>query len=255
MSIIIKTRGKEWSDWMNIIKCQDYQEMSRKALELILELLKNVEKPILGLATGSTPEGLYQEMIKANENGKMDFSNIYSVNLDEYVGIDPENEQSYHYYMKNHLFDHVNINEEHYNIPKADGEDLEKAVEEYKELLKKIGRRNVQILGIGNNGHIAFNEPDKTLSVETRIVELTDETIEANSRFFDSPEEVPKKAISMGIGEILNADHIVLLANGKGKQKAIHQLIHTHELDPMFPASFLKVHPSVYIIADEEALA
>ncbi|MDO5716026.1 MAG: glucosamine-6-phosphate deaminase [Tissierellia bacterium] len=240
---------------MKIIKCENYQEMSEKALEVIQELLKDVEKPVLGLATGSTPEGLYQEMIKANEKGEMDFSDICSVNLDEYVGIDPENEQSYHYYMKDHLFDHVNIKEENYNIPKADGDDLDKAVEEYNQLLDEIGRRNVQILGIGNNGHIAFNEPDKTLSIGTRIVQLTDDTIEANSRFFDSPEEVPKKAISMGIGDILNADHIVLLANGKGKQKAIHQLIHTEELDPMFPASFLKVHPSVFIIADKEALA
>ncbi|MDO5717650.1 MAG: glucosamine-6-phosphate deaminase [Tissierellia bacterium] len=238
---------------MKIIVCKDYEEMSKKAAIVVKDVIGRYHRPKLGLATGSTPEGLYKELIKMYEDGDLNFINAESVNLDEYVGIDESNDQSYHYYMQKNLFDKINIRPENIHIPRADKGDTELAIQSYNEELDLVGRRDIQVLGIGNNGHIAFNEPDSKLNLRTSIVELTEDTIKANSRFFDNIEDVPQSAISMGIKDILNAEVILILASGEKKQKAVKELIEGKMIDPKFPASMLHLHNNVVLVVDEDA--
>lgn len=239
---------------MKIIVTKDYEELSKKAAEVVKDILSKHANPKLGLATGSTPEGLYKELIKIYENGDYSFRKAETVNLDEYVGIDEKNEQSYHYYMFDKLFNHIDIMKENIYIPSADQENLEEATKEYDKMLDGVGRRDVQVLGIGNNGHIAFNEPADQLNARTSIVELTESTIAANSRFFKSKEEVPTKAISMGIKDILNAQTIILLASGEKKREAVKKLLEADKLDTHFPASMLHLHRDVILIVDKDAM-
>lgn len=237
---------------MKIIVSDSYEEMSKKAADLFKSLL--IEKPQskLGLATGSTPIGLYENLIKAQKEGEISFHWAKSVNLDEYVGIDPKNEQSYQYFMNKYLFDEVNIKKENTHLPKADSND-EKYAEEYNKLLDEFGPRDIQVLGLGGNGHIAFNEPADTLNQRTSIVKLTDETIKANSRFFDSVEDVPKYAISMGMADAFNAKTLIVLASGKEKADAVKKIIEDDKIDTNFPASLLHLHPNCYLFVDKEA--
>ncbi len=238
---------------MKIFIEKNYEEMSKKAAEIFIDAIKEKPNIILGLATGSTPIGLYKELIRAHKEEGLDFSKVTSFNLDEYVGLSPDHPSSYGYYMREELFDHINIPKENAHVPNGKAENLEEYCKEYDEMIEKAGGIDIQLLGVGENGHIAFNEPDESLSIGTNIVKLTDNTIEVNSRFFDSIEEVPKTAISMGIGGILKAKKIVLLANGKKKAPVIKKLLNTDRVTTKFLVSFLLLHPDVTVIVDEEA--
>lgn len=235
---------------MKVIVCKDYDDMSKKAADLVISNIKEKPQIKLGLATGSSPIGLYKNLISANEDGEISFKFAKSVNLDEYIGIDPANDQSYQYFMNENLFNYVSFADT--KLPYAPEND-EKYAEEYNKYLDDFGQRDIQILGIGENGHIAFNEPGEVLNRRTSIVKLSQSTIEANSRFFESEDEVPKYAISMGMSDIFNAKTIILLANGKKKHDAVKKLIEGDTIDTKLPASFLSLHPNVYIYVDEEA--
>ncbi|KNF08157.1 glucosamine-6-phosphate deaminase NagB [Gottschalkia purinilytica] len=237
---------------MKVYKVKDYQELSKKSASIVAEQIKLKSNSILGLATGSTPEGMYKELIELYEKNIVDFSDVTTFNLDEYYGLYPEDSQSYNYYMRKHLLNHINIKEENINIPNGMAEDIEKSCEEYENKIKELGGIDLQLLGIGRNGHIGFNEPSDSFETYTRLVELDIDTINANSRFFASLEEVPTKAISMGIQTIMNAKKILLIASGESKAKTIYDTI-KGPITPSVPASILQLHKDVTIIVDEEA--
>lgn len=238
---------------MKLIVEKTYDDLSKLAANLVQEEIKRKPNLVLGLATGSTPEGMYRELIRLHKEEGLDFSQVTTFNLDEYVGIDKEHPNSYHYYMKNILFNHINIDKNNTFIPNGRAENLEAYCKEYDKLIEEKGGIDLQILGIGENGHIAFNEPDERLNVGTSIVSLTESTIQANSRFFDSIDKVPKKAITMGLGSIMKADKIILLASGKNKAKVMKELLKGESITTQLPASMLLLHKDVTIILDEEA--
>ncbi|WP_040398210.1 glucosamine-6-phosphate deaminase [Anaerococcus senegalensis] len=238
---------------MKVIKSDSYEELSKKAADLFISILQEKPQAKLGLATGSSPIGLYKNLVKAQKEGEISFHWAKTINLDEYVGIDPQNEQSYQYFMNDNLFDHVNIKKENTHLPKADSND-EKYTEEYNELLDDFGTRDIQVLGLGPNGHVAFNEPGEFLNRRTSIVKLTEETIKANSRFFESKDDVPKYAISMGMSDAFNAKTLIVIASGKNKKDVVKKLINTDKISTDFPASFLLLHPNCYLFVDKEAL-
>ena len=196
---------------------------------------------------------MYKEMIRAYEEEGLDFSKVKTFNLDEYVGLSQEHPSSYAYFMDNELFKYININKENTHVPDGKAENIEGYCKRYDEMINEAGGIDIQVLGIGENGHIAFNEPDEALSAGTSVVKLTENTIEVNSRFFDSLEEVPKTAITMGMGSILRARKIILLASGEKKAPVIKRLLNDNKVTTMFPVSFLLLHPDVTIIVDEEA--
>lgn len=235
---------------MKILVCKDYAQMSEKAARIFAAQLILKPNSVLGLATGSTPEGMYAALVEKYNEGKIDFADVTSFNLDEYYQLPVENDQSYDYFMKKHLFNHVNI--KNYNLPNGMVEDVEAECKAYEERIEAAGGIDIQVLGIGKNGHIGFNEPDSVFIKNTHLVELTPSTIEANSRFFASEEEVPKKAVSMGIGTILKSKKIVLLASGEGKAEAIAKTVYG-DIDPMVPATVLQLHNDVIVILDEAA--
>ena len=237
---------------MRIIVCENYEEVSKKAAQMILSQVTLKPNSVLGLATGSTPIGMYENLVSLNKKGDIDFSEVRTFNLDEYYKLPKENDQSYHYFMYKNLFDHININPENIHIPNGMTDDVDAECERYDELIKEAGGVDIQVLGIGNNAHIGFNEPTINFEKGTHLVQLEDSTIEANSRFFASEEEVPKKAVSMGIGTILKSKKIVLLASGEGKAEAIAKTVYG-DIDPMVPASALQLHNDVIIILDEAA--
>ncbi len=237
---------------MTIYIEKDYEAMSRAAAELLLQTVKECPQAVLGLATGSTPIGMYQELVRAYQRGEADFSQTVSYNLDEYYPISHDSDQSYHYFMKENLFRHINISLENTHVPSGEAQDVAKAAEEYDEAVYALGGVDLQVLGIGNNGHIGFNEPAETFAKGTGLVDLTISTIEANSRFFESIDDVPKKAVSMGIATIMQAKKIILLASGKGKAGIIAQTI-LGEITPQVPASALQLHRDVTFFLDEEA--
>ncbi len=237
-----------------LIKAKDYDDMSKKAANIIASqvILKN--DSVLGLATGSTPIGTYKLLVEKYENGDLDFSSIKTVNLDEYVGLGKESDQSYRYFMNDNLFNHVNIKIENTNVPDGLQEDSDKECERYHKVIESMGGVDLQLLGIGNNGHIGFNEPDEIFSFKTHKVELTESTIKANSRLFKDINEVPRYAYTMGVGEIMSAKSVLILASGKAKAPIIKELL-TGDVKPSVPASILKFHPNCILIADEEALS
>lgn len=239
---------------MEIIIKKDYKQMSITVAEMVREQIKNNPKLILGLATGSTPEGTYRELIEMNEKGEIDFSEITTFNLDEYIGLDNEDPTSYNFFMHDKLFNHINIKEENIFIPPSNPIDLEKACKDYDDMIDEKGGIDFQILGIGENGHIAFIEPASELNIKTSIAKLTDDTIEVNSRFFDSIDEVPKTAISMGIGSIMRAKKIVLMANGKNKSEIIKKLLSTKTISTEIPGSMLLLHPNVTFVLTEDTI-
>lgn len=239
---------------VKVLVCKDYETLSKRAAGILAAVVNGNTNPILGLATGSSPVGTYKELIKMNEEGTLDFSKVRTYNLDEYYPLEPTNDQSYHYFMNYNLFDHVNIDKNNVHVPDGNAADIEKAGTDYEAMLDEIGGVDIQLLGIGNNGHIGFNEPTDTFIGPTHVVELTESTIQANARFFEKIEDVPTKAISMGIGSIMKAKKILLVANGAGKADAIAKTLEG-PITPFVPASILQLHQDVTIIIDEAAAA
>lgn len=228
------------------------QEAAVAGAEIIAEVMKSKENPVLGLATGSTPVGMYQELIRKNAAGELDFSKVRSYNLDEYIGLDGSHDQSYRYFMNHNLFDHVNIDKANTHVPCGTGADHAADAKQYDEMIEAAGNIDVQVLGIGNNGHIGFNEPGKVFVKGTHVVDLTESTIDANQRFFASRDDVPRQAITMGMGGIMSARKVLLMAFGKGKAQAIYDTING-PVDPMVPASLLQLHGDVVVLLDKDA--
>ncbi len=236
---------------MKVIKVKDNNELSLEASKFMIDLLVKKPNATLGLATGSSPIGLYQNLIKAYKNGEVSFKDVHTFNLDEYCELPKEHQESYYTFMHRNLFDHVDIKEENINIPSSVGSDLQKNCDDYNKLLNNASV-DVQLLGIGGNGHIGFNEPGTSFESQTQIIKLAEKTREDNKRFFNSIDEVPTHAITMGIKNIMNAKSILLVASGKNKADAINKLVNG-EVTEDFPASILKNHPNVTVIVDEEA--
>lgn len=234
---------------MKIINVGNYQELSERAAKIVIETVQNKPNAVLGLATGSTPIGLYNELIDDHAKNGTSYSKICTFNLDEYVGLEGSHPQSYLYFMREHLFNHIDILPENTFIPNGKAEDMEKECGRYEELIKEKGGIDLQILGIGQNGHIGFNEPGTSFSSRTHMIQLTEDTRRANSRFFPSMEEVPTRAITMGIQTIMESRKIILLISGQAKKAALKRLL-TDEISEDFPASVLKLHNDVTVITD-----
>lgn len=237
---------------MKVIICNSYEEMSSTAADIIAAQMKEKKNSTLGLATGSTPIGTYDCLVEKYEKGEIDFSEITTFNLDEYYPIAPDNDQSYIYFMRKNLFDRVNVKMENVHIPSGSCADIEKECKEYDLALEKNGSVDIQILGIGQNGHIGFNEPSENLITGTHPTVLEEGTRIANSRFFASLDDVPTHAVTMGMASIMSAKKILLLANGKGKHAAISAMM-TDKINTQIPATLLKLHPDVTVICDKEA--
>ncbi|MFD3158052.1 glucosamine-6-phosphate deaminase [Haloimpatiens sp. FM7330] len=237
---------------MRLIVVDNYEEMSKKAASIMASQIILKPESILGLATGSTPLGMYKELIKMYNDGEVDFSQVRTFNLDEYYGIRRDNEQSYYYYMDNNFFKYINVKEDNINIPNGTAEDVEQECINYDKRIKESGGIDIQVLGIGVNGHIGFNEPDVNFEAQTHLVKLDKKTIESNARFFNSIEEVPVKAVSMGMKTIMNSKKIILLANGINKADAIEKTM-KGKISPEVPASILQLHNDVTIIVDKAA--
>ncbi|WFA09950.1 glucosamine-6-phosphate deaminase [Tissierella sp. Yu-01] len=238
---------------MKIIIEKNYEDVSKTAGKIISDEVRKNPTIVLGLATGSTPMGAYKELIRMHKEEELDFSKVKTFNLDEYLGLDGNNPSSYRYFMDENLFNHINIDKNNTHVPDGKAVNPEEYCKLYDKYIEEAGGIDIQILGVGENGHIAFNEPDNSLSIGTSIEDLTEDTIKVNSRFFDSLEEVPKKAISMGIGSILKARKIILLANGTRKAEAIKNILKCDRISTQNPASFLLLHPDFTLIIDEEA--
>ncbi len=239
---------------MKIIKARDYEDMSRKAANIISAQIIMKPDCVLGLATGSTPIGMYKKLIERYEKGDLDFGDVGTVNLDEYRGLPRENEQSYYYFMHENLFDYVNINPERTHLPNGTAEDPAAECARYDEVIRSMGGVDLQLLGIGHNGHIGFNEPSDTFAKGTHCVSLTDCTIEANKRFFASADDVPRQAYSMGIQTIMLAKKILIIASGEEKADAVQKSFFG-PITPQMPGSILQMHPDVVLVADEAALS
>ncbi|EKY25604.1 glucosamine-6-phosphate deaminase [Clostridium celatum] len=237
---------------MKLIVVENYEELSKVAAQEYANVIKENPKAVLGLATGGSPIGMYKELIKMYENKELDFSNVTTVNLDEYVGLNPEHEQSYRHFMNENLFKHINVDITKTFVPNGLAEDLAAQCKEYDEKIKELGGIDVQLLGIGNNGHIAFNEPDTELSAGTHVISLTQNTIEANARFFDNIDDVPKTAITMGVGGIMKAKKIILIASGESKAEAIKGIF-SGKITTENPASMLQMHRDAVVIVDKDA--
>ena len=238
---------------MKVIVTENYDEMSRIAAQELASVMQAKKDCVLGLATGSTPVGMYRELIRMNQAGELDFSAVRSVNLDEYYPITPENDQSYRYFMNVNLFDHVNIDKKNTHVPDGTVADPDAHCRAYDEMIDSLGGVDVQVLGIGRNGHIGFNEPSADgLVAGTHLTDLTQDTIEANARFFASVDEVPTKALTMGIRSVFKARKIVILANGASKADAISKML-SESISTMCPASLLCLHPDVTLICDKDA--
>ncbi|MBR5291824.1 MAG: glucosamine-6-phosphate deaminase [Clostridia bacterium] len=239
---------------MRIYCEKDYQAMSRRAANIIAAEIIRKPDCVLGLATGSTPVGTYKELIAMYQQGDVSFKEVHSVNLDEYKGLAPTHDQSYRYFMQDNLFNHVDIDPANTNVPNGLAEDAEAECAAYDRLVESFGYADLQLLGIGNNGHIGFNEPDSSFTKATHVVDLTESTISANARFFESANEVPRQALTMGIGCIMAARRILLVANGAGKADALYNTV-CGPITPECPATILQLHKDVVIVADEAALS
>ena len=235
---------------MRIIHTENYEQLSRQAANIISAQIISKPNCVLGLATGSTPIGTYKELIARNENGDIDFSSVTTVNLDEYCGLTPDNDQSYRYFMNKNLFEHVNIDMDKTFVPSGIADDMDAECEAYDKLVCTLGGTDLQLLGIGIDGHIGFNEPDEFFEAATHVVELDESTIEANSRFFASKEDVPTSAITMGMKSIMSAKKVLLLASGKNKQEILHKALYG-PITPAVPASILQLHPDLTVIECE----
>ncbi|SDH26814.1 glucosamine-6-phosphate deaminase [Alteribacillus persepolensis] len=239
---------------MDVIRVQNEQEMSEKAASLLFQQIQQKPHTVLGLATGGTPKGTYRVFVQKAEKENIDLSHVTTFNLDEYVGLLPSDTHSYHYYMDEHFFQPLRLDKEQTYLPRGDAPDIEQETKRYEQLITQHGGMDVQLLGIGENGHIGFNEPGTSFSSRTHVVDLNESTRQANARYFESLQAVPKQAVTMGIATIMGSRQIVLLASGERKQEAMKRLLEG-DIDESFPASILKKHPYVTIIADKKALS
>lgn len=239
---------------MRMIEAENYKDMSRKAANIISAQMILKPDCVLGLATGSTPIGIYEQLVEWYKKGDLDFSKISTVNLDEYKGLDRENDQSYYFFMHQHLFNHVNVRPECTHVPNGMEPDFEKECKRYEELVDSLGGVDLQLLGLGHNGHIGFNEPAPVFEKATHCVDLTESTIEANKRFFASADEVPKQAYTMGIGTIMKAKKVLVVVSGEDKAEIVAKAF-SGEVTPKVPASILQMHQDVTIVADKAALS
>jgi len=237
---------------INKIIVEDYREMSEKAAALVVEQIDRKKDTVLGLPTGSTPKGMYARLTEMYREDRVNFSEVVTFNLDEYVGLPPDHPQSYHHYMHRHFFEHVNVKSNNIHLPEAYKKETGEACREYEQKIREAGGIDLQLMGIGLNGHIGFNEPDLSLPVYTTLVDLAEETIEANSRFFESRREVPQQAITMGVGTIMRASKLLLLATGESKAEALQQCF-GGRVSTEFPASLLQLHRDFTLLADKEA--
>ena len=237
---------------MRIIIVENKEEMGKKAASLVSSQIILKPDSVLGLATGGTPLGMYKELINLYNKKEIDFKLVKTFNLDEYFGIGKENNQSYYYYMINNLFKFIDIPEENINMPNGSAKDIMEECIRYEKAIRQAGGIDIQVLGIGTNGHIGFNEPDVNFEAQTHLVKLEESTIQANSIYFKTKEEVPTTAVSMGIKTIMNSRKIVLLANGYSKADAIYGTING-KINPNLPASILQLHPDVTLILDKDA--
>lgn len=239
---------------MRVYRTEDYQSMSRQAANILSAQVILKPNCVLGLATGSTPIGMYQQLINWYEKGDVDFSQVRTVNLDEYLGLAPPHDQSYRYFMQTNFFDHINIKPENTNVPNGLAEDPDAECIRYNKVIADLGGVDLQVLGMGHNGHIGFNEPEEAFELETHVVNLTENTIEANARFFASKDEVPRKAITMGIKSIMQARHILVVVSGADKADIVKAAF-TGPVTPKVPASILQMHPNVSLVGDAAALS
>ena len=239
---------------MIICRAKDYKELSRRAANIIAAQVIMKPDCVLGLATGSSPIGTYGQLIEWYNKGDLDFSKVSSINLDEYKGLDPENDQSYRYFMNTNFFNHVNIDKANTFVPNGLEPDSDKACKEYDEIIEKSGGVDLQLLGLGHNGHIGFNEPSDVFPCGTHCVDLTPSTIDANKRFFASEADVPRQAYTMGIRSIMLAKKIVVVISGEDKSEILKKVV-CGPITPEMPASVLQLHPDVVIVADEAALS
>ena len=238
---------------MKVLVFESYEEMSRAAADIMADVVKSKPDGVLGLATGSTPVGMYNCLADMCKSGELDFSNVKTVNLDEYYPISPDNRQSYRYFMNENLFSKININIDNTNVPAGNAEDADLECKRYEKLIDSLGGIDIQVLGIGQNGHIGFNEPEEKLYSETHVTGLTESTMQANARFFSEDEVMPDKALTMGMGSIFKADKILVLANGKSKRDAVNQLV-SGRITTSCPVTLLNLHKDVTLICDKEAL-
>lgn len=239
---------------MKIFKAKDYEDMSRKAANIIASQIILKPDCVLGLATGSTPIGAYKHLVEKYEQGDLDFSQVTTVNLDEYKGLPRENDQSYYYFMHDNLFDHVNVKPENTHLPDGTKADSDEECARYEELIRSLGGQDLQLLGLGHNGHIGFNEPSAVFEKTTHCVDLQERTIEANKRFFASADDVPKQAYTMGIGTIMQAKKVLVVVSGEDKAETVAKAFFG-PVTPEVPASILQFHKDVIIVADEAALS
>ena len=237
---------------MRVLITDSYDQMGLEAAKIIAGQIYLKPNSVLGLATGSTPLSMYERLVAVHRTVGLDFSEVTTFNLDEYIGMGPDNPQSYHYFMQEHFFKHINIKPENVHIPNGMAQDIIAEGERYEQLIAAKGGIDLQVLGIGQNAHIGFNEPDVKFAATTHKVELDEETILANSRFFNNVDEVPRYAISMGIKTIMMAEHVILLANGRNKARAVYKAV-CGDVTPEAPASILQLHRDVVVILDKEA--
>ena len=234
---------------MTVICCNSYEEMSRKAADIMGAQILQKPDCLLGLATGTTPIGLYDELARRNQAGELDFSKVRTFNLDEYRGLAGDHPQSYRYFMNKHLFDRINIDKANTRVPDGLAADPDQSGQAYDEAIAQLGGIDLQLLGVGHNGHIGFNEPDRHFTAATHRVVLTESTIQANSRLFERIEDVPKEAVTMGMRSILQAKKILLIANGEAKRDILRAALYG-DITPQVPASLLQLHPDVTVITD-----
>ena len=239
---------------MQIYQTKDYEDMCRAAANIIFAQVLLHSDSVLGLATGATPVGVYEQLIQKYQRGEIDFSRVTSVNLDEYKGLGPDNPQSYRWFMQKNLFDHINILAENTFLPDGLAKDDEAECLRYNRIICQTGGIDLQLLGLGLNGHIGFNEPEGEFPKDTHTVQLTESTVQANKRFFTDEKEVPRFAYSMGIRSIMNARHILILVSGIGKADIVHRAFNG-PVTPQVPASILQLHPHVTLVGDEPALS
>ena len=236
---------------MQFIRVENYEQLSEKAAQIIADVVISKPDCVLGLATGSSPIGTYKKLIEWNKEGKVDFSKAMSINLDEYEGLDGEHDQSYRYFMNNNLFNFINIDKEKTYVPNGKAEDIDAECKAYDERIANVGGIDIQLLGIGLDGHIGFNEPDEFFTKETHKVKLDESTIVANARFFESIDDVPKTAITMGMGGIMSAKKVLLIANGQNKKDIIEKAFFG-PITPKVPASIVQLHNDVTVIFSEK---
>ena len=237
---------------MKVYIGKNYDEMSRIAANVLSAQVMMKPDCVLGLATGSTPIGTYKVLIERCAQGDLDFSQVKSINLDEYVGLSGEHDQSYRYFMNNNLFNHINIDKANTNVPNGLAEDVDAECERYNNVINTLGPIDIQVLGMGHNGHIGFNEPDDHFPLETHKVDLAQSTIDANARFFASADEVPRQALTMGIKTIMQAKKVLVVVSGKDKAEIVKKAF-TGPVTPQVPASILQMHSDVILVADEAA--